>query len=267
MGIALTGREFTDGDTSSSPKVAIVNEKFARHFFGTTDVLGRRVGFDAKKPDEYEIVGVVRDTKYWRLRAESPRSAFVPISQSGSSATVERLIVVVRTAGDPERMISTLQREMQQIASDVPVRSVATMTQTLENAMGRERLLAMLSSVFGGLALLLACIGLYGVLSYAVLRRTTEIGIRVALGARRVDVIHMVLRDSVRLVGAGMVIGLIAALLSARVVESQLFALAPTDPAAFTIACVVLASAATVAALLPAWRAARVDPMIALRQD
>jgi putative ABC transport system permease protein len=128
-------------------------------------------------------------------------------------------------------------------------------------------LLATMSTVFGGLALLLACIGLYGVLAYAVVRRTTEIGIRMALGARRLDVIRMVLRDSAKLVVSGMVIGLAAAFLSARLVESQLFAMTPTDPATLTIACAILASAAIIATLLPAWRAARVDPMIALRHE
>jgi predicted permease len=272
LGIALNGREFTNSDTATSPKVVIVNEKFARFFFGTDDVIGRRVGFRAEAPDEFEIVGVAHDTRYFRMRSESPRSAFVPFAQGGvpgpsAFASMERLTVAVRTTADAASMSATLQRVMQTIASDVPVRGVGPLQDRIDNALSRERLLATLSSLFGGLALLLACIGLYGVLSYAIVRRTTEIGIRMALGARRFDVMTMVLRDSARLVLAGLALGLIAAVLSARLVESQLFALKPTDPATLAIACAILTIAAAVAALLPAWRAARVDPMIALRHE
>jgi predicted permease len=269
MGIALTGREFTDRDTASAPKVVIVNEKFARHFFGTEDVIGRRIGFDAKAPADYEIIGVAHDTRYYRLRAESPRTAYVPLAQNSlvNGATLERLTIAVRTTVDPASMTNTIQRTMQAIGSDVPIRGITPMDATIDRALSRDRLLATLSSVFGGLALLLACVGLYGVLAYAVVRRTSEIGMRMALGAHRFDVIRMVLSDSARLVSVGMAIGLVAAFLSARLVESQLFALKAADPLSFTIACTVLATAATIAALLPAWRAARVDPMIALRHD
>jgi predicted permease len=270
MGIAVTGREFSGTDTATSPKVTIVSEKLARHLFGTDAVIGRRIGFDQKKPDEFEIVGVAHDTKYFRLRADSPRSAYVPIAQSGGPtgfATMERLGIAIRTAADPISMASTAQRALQMIASDVPIHGVGTMQGKLDIALSRERLLATLSTLFGGFALLLACVGLYGVMSYAVVRRTTEIGIRIALGAKRRDVLAMVLRDSAKLVIAGLILGLVAALLTARYIESQLFALQPTDPATFALACAVLTAAATAAALLPAWRAARVDPMIALRHE
>jgi macrolide transport system ATP-binding/permease protein len=269
MGITLTGREFNAGDTAASPKVAIVNEKLARHLFGTDAVIGRRIGFDAKAPGDYEIVGVVHDTKYFRLRGDSPRAAFVAIAQAGpSAATLERLTIAVRTAADPASMAGTMQRTIQGIAPDVPIRGdIRTLRATIDATLGRERLLATLSTLFGALALLLACIGLYGVMSYAVVRRTTEIGIRMALGAHRRDVLQMILRDSTWLVAAGLITGLIAALLTARLVESQLFALNPTDPATLGIACAILITAAAIAALLPAWRAARVDPMIALRHE
>jgi macrolide transport system ATP-binding/permease protein len=269
MGIALTGREFSAGDTPSSPKVAIVNEKLARYLFGTDAAIGRRIGFDAKAPADYEIVGVVHDTKYFRLRGVSPAAAFVAVAQAGpTAATLERLTIAVRTTVDPASMAGTMQRTIQGIARDVPIRGdVRTLRAIIDTTLGRERLLATLSTLFGALALLLACIGLYGVMSYAVVRRTTEIGIRMALGAHRRDVLQMILRDSAWLIAAGMAAGLIVALLTAGLVESQLFALKPNDPATLAIACAVLTTAAALAALIPAWRAARVDPMIALRHE
>jgi predicted permease len=268
MGIPLiAGREFNASDAASSPRVAIVNEKFARYYFGTTDVIGRRIGFEANTASSVEIVGVVHDMKYFRLRNESPRAVFTPFMQSTGGTTLERMTFTVRSAADPASLASTLQREMQTIAHDVPIRGVRTQVSQLDVALSRERLLATLSSLFGGLALMLACIGLYGVMSYAVIRRTTEIGIRMALGARRADVIRMVLRDSAWLVGVGIIIGLVVFVPSARYVESQLFALKPTDPITLAIACAVLAAAASLAAFLPAWRAARVDPLIALRYE
>jgi predicted permease len=267
MGISLTGREFNASDTPSSPKVAIVNEKLARYFFGTDAVIGRRIGFDPKAPDEFEIIGVAHDTRYFRLRSDSPRAAFVSAFQGGPFATLERMTFAVRAAGDPARLASTVQREMLAIANDVPIREVLTLDDQIDAALSRERMLATLSSLFGGLALLLACVGLYGVMSYAIVRRTTEIGIRMALGARRADVVRMIVRDSAWLVGGGLTIGLIAAMLSARFVRSQLFQLEPTDPATVALACMVLVGAAALAASVPAWRAARVDPMVALRYE
>jgi predicted permease len=268
MGIPrIAGRDFNASDTAMSPRVAIVNEKFARYYFGTENVIGQRIGFDRDTSNSVEIVGVVRDTKYFRLRTESPRTVWTPVAQAATGTTAERMTLTVRTAADPVRMASMLTRELQTIAQDVPIRGVKTMEAQLDSALSRERLLATLSTVFGGLALLLACIGLYGVMSYAVIRRTTEIGIRMALGARRGDVIRMVLRDSAWLVGFGIVIGLVTFVLSARYVESQLFLLKPTDPVSLTVACALLAAAASIAAFVPAWRAARVDPLIALRYE
>jgi macrolide transport system ATP-binding/permease protein len=268
MGVPLlAGREFNASDTTASPKVAIVSEKFARYYFGTVDVIGRRFGFNVNETASLEIVGVVHDMKYFRLRNESPRAVFTPITQTVNGASVERVTFAVRTAADPASMSSTLQREMQTLARDVPIRNVTTQVMQLDIALSRERLLATLSALFGGLALLLACVGLYGVMSFAIIRRTTEIGIRMALGARRADVIRMVLRDSAWLVAIGMIAGLAAFVLSARYVESQLFALTPTDPITLAIACAVLAAAASIAAFVPAWRAARVDPLIALRYE
>ncbi len=191
----------------------------------------------------------------------------MPLTQMAPGTGVERVTLTVRTAADADIMASTLQRELQSIASDVPIRTIKTQEAQLDVALSRERLLAALSTIFGGLALVLACIGLYGVMSYAVVRRTTEIGIRMALGARGGDVIRMVLRESAWLVALGIVVGLAAFAYLSRFVQSQLFALTPTDPATITIACALLGMAAAIAAFLPAWRAARVDPLIALRYE
>jgi predicted permease len=271
MGMPLAGREFGPGETASSPRVAIVNEKFARFYFGTDAVIGKRLSFRQQAPDDYEIVGVVPDAKYFRLRTESPRTVYVPFTQSQEpgrvASTLERMTAVIRTAASPASMAGAVQRAVQAVASDVPIRNVITQEQQIDVALSRERLLATLSTLFGGLALLLACLGLYGVMSYAVVRRTTEIGIRMALGARRRTVIGMVLRECAWLVLAGIAIGVAAATAMARLVESQLFALRPTDPLTLASAAIVLATAAALAGFIPARRASRVDPLIALRYE
>jgi predicted permease len=265
----VAGREFGPGDTAAARKVAVVNEKFARSYFHSENPIGKRFGFGQRSSDEVEIVGVVRDSKYFYLRKESPRSVVLPFLQcaSGPGPGLGRMVLEVRTSGDPLALAPTVRREIQSVARDVPVYGVKTEEEQIDGSLAQERLLATLAGFFSLLALFLACAGLCGVLSHAVVQRTREIGVRVALGARRAHVIGLVLRGSAALVAAGVAIGIPAAMLGVRFIESQLFGLGATDPATFTLASLSLAAAAALASVVPAWRATRVDPLVALRYE
>ena len=260
----LAGREIGSGDIGSAPRVAIVNNKFARFYFGGENPIGRRFGLMPK--EQFEIVGVVEDAKYFQLRNDSPRMVFVGFLQS-AAPRLDRMFVAVRTAIDPASMAGTIRREIQSIAKDVPIHSVRTQEQQIDAALVRERLLATLSGFFSLLALLLACVGLYGVMSYTVAQRTREIGVRIALGAQRHEVLWLVLRQSLKLVAIGLVIGVPAALASGHLISSQLYGLSANDAAMIMLAVSILSAVAIVASYLPARRASRVDPMVALRYE
>jgi predicted permease len=260
----LAGREFGPGDVESAPKVAIVNNKFTRFYFGGENPIGRRFALPSK--EQFEIVGVVEDAKYFQLRSESPRTVFVPFLQFAGTR-LERMVVAVRTATDPASVAGTLRREIQSIAKDVPIHSVGTQEQQIDATLVRERLLATLSGFFSLLALLLACVGLYGVMSYTVAQRTREIGVRIALGAQRHEVLWLVLRQSLKLVAIGLVIGVPAALASGQLVSSQLYGLSANDAATIVLAVSLLSVVALVAGYVPARRASKVDPMVALRYE
>jgi predicted permease len=265
----VAGREFGPGDTATAPKVAIVNEKFARTYLNVDNPVGKRLGFGPKASEDLEIIGVVRDAKYFQLRKDSPPTVAVPFLQSASAQGpgLGRMILEVRTAGDPENAAPMVQRAVQSVARDVPVYGVKTEEQQIDAALAQERLLATLAGFFSLLALFLACAGLYGVLSHAVVQRTSEIGIRMALGAKRTNVVWLVLRDSAMLVSSGVAIGVPAAIVAARFIESQLFGLTVTDPATLLVASMSLTVAAALATFAPAWRATRVDPLVALRYE
>ena len=211
-----------------------------------------------------EIVGVVGDAKYLSLREKTPRTLYVPCFQDdlpwGPS-------VFVRTSLPASAMAGPLGEAVRSLDRNVTLIEVGSLSQHVEQSLIRERMIALLSSYFGLLALLLASIGLYGVMSYAVVRRTNEIGIRVALGADRRDVLALVLRETMLPVISGIAIGLPAAVASARLIRDQLFEVGPGDPWTMCIAAVAIAGVAALASYLPARRAARVDPMIALRYE
>jgi predicted permease len=262
----LLGRDFTQQDISSErkdfadggePEVAIINETMARYYFGTANPLGKRLGFsDSKYPTT--IVGVAKDSVYNTLRNKI-RAIYVP-SQTGN-------LLVVRAEGPAAPLVTTIRREIQAVDKNLVIGEMYTFPQLLDQDLFMERLLAKLSGFFSLLALLLACIGLYGVMSYDVARRTHEIGIRIALGAQRRDVVGLVMRETLLLVVIGITIGLIAALGATRLIASLLYGLTPTDPLTIALASVFLLTVAAMAGYLPARRAARVDPMVALRQD
>jgi len=257
------GRLFSDRDGKNAPKVAILNEKAARDLFGNDDPIGRRLGGSPEKNNEFEVVGVVRDTKYNSIRDDAPPTFYQCYLQGVSGS----MIAMVRTAGDPSAMIETVRKAVRDVDATLPIANISTQTDQIALRMANERLYATAYSLFGGLAVALACIGLFGLMSYNVARRTNEIGIRMALGAQRLDVARMVLKESLLLVGIGIVVGLASALAAGHLVTAVLFGLAPTDAATMAAAIILMIVVASLAGYVPARRASRVDPLVALRYE
>jgi predicted permease len=257
----LLGRSFTVGDTKTAPKVAIVNQAFARRYFGNGNAMGRHFGIG--DVSDIEIVGVVRDGKYKDVREKTPHLVYLPFEQNLG----EPMTLYVRTVGDPAKVTAAIRREVRAVDANRPIYNVRTLEAQLDESLSQERLVATLASWFGAFALLLAAIGLYGVLAYNVTRRTNEIGLRMALGAGRGGVIWMVLREALLLVGMGVAVGVPLALVLARSLSSLLYGLKPDDPLTISAAAVTLFAVAAVASYLPARRASRVDPMVALRYE
>ncbi|MGH9336551.1 MAG: FtsX-like permease family protein, partial [Vicinamibacteria bacterium] len=260
----VAGRDFTEGDDLKASRVAIVNEAFARYFYGDEDSLGRRFGFGRAPEAWISIIGVVRDGKATSMREEPARVMYLPYTQRTDLGTVT---FYVRAAMDPEHLGARIHDAVARVDSTLPVTDLKTMNRQIEESLFAERMVAALSVVFGTLATLLAAIGVYGVLAYAVSMRTREIGIRVALGAERGSVLLLVLKDVALLALLGIAIGLPLGFGVARMVESQLYGLSARDPVAIATATVVLLAAALLAGYLPALRASRVSPMTALRHD
>jgi predicted permease len=261
----LLGRTIEDGDIEGAPKIALVNSVFARRYLAGSNPIGQRFGFEAAKNAEITIVGVIGDARYAEMRDEPPTTVYFPYAQHLD--ILQFMTFEVRTAGDPRNFTPSVRQVVQNLDRNLPLRDVITQTQQIDQGTFQERLFARLSSFFALLALVLACVGLYGMMSYAVARRTNEIGIRMALGAERVKILGMVLRESMTLAGIGLVIGVPAALAASRLIASMLYGLKPTDPLTIAAAAVVLAAVALLAGYLPARRASRVDPMVALRYE
>ncbi|PTY06359.1 hypothetical protein DB347_13095 [Opitutaceae bacterium EW11] len=264
----LRGRAFDPRDGATAPRVAIVNQAFARKFFGTEDVVGRRIGTrrDQTTEPKIEIVGLVRDSGYSEIRDAVPPVTFFPYSQLGENNRLEANFVV-RFAGSEGAVVSAIRAAAREVDANLPVDNVRTQQQQIDRLFTQERLFANLCSVFGGLALLLSAVGLYGLMSYHVLRRTSEIGLRMALGALPANVLGMILRESLVLVALGVAVGSVSALGATRWIASLLFGLSPLDPVTYGCVAALLLTIATVACLLPARRAAKIDPMTALRTE
>jgi predicted permease len=258
----LLGREFSAQDTPQSPKVAIVNQGVARRFFGSDNALGQRITLENYQ--DLEIVGVVADAKYRNLKEAAPLTAYIPYAQYEE---LGQRTLCVRAAGDASALIAAIRQEVRNLDPNLPVYNVKTFAEQINDSVSQERLIALLSSFFSFFALLLAALGLYGVMSQAVTRRTHEIGIRMALGAKPQDVLGLVLGEVLLLVALGIGIGLTAALATTRYVASLLFDLTPNDPLTITLATLLLMGVAVLAGYVPARRAARVDPLIALRTE
>jgi predicted permease len=264
MGISLvTGRNFGDEDAANSPRVVIINEATARMHFGNRTPLGARVSFRGQRGPWYEIVGVVADSKYARLGEEAARMVFMPIAQNHETG----MVLYVRTSVPPEAVIGSLRREIQALEPNLPVPEVSTMSDTVATSLFVARLGAWLIAAFGALALLLAAVGVYGVLSFSIARRTREMGIRFALGARVGQIFLLVIRDGMMLVGAGVAIGMTGGFIAAQSLASLLYGVSTSDLATFTVSTFVLLTVALVACVIPAKRAVGVDPIVALRYE
>jgi macrolide transport system ATP-binding/permease protein len=259
----LQGRSFQISDSANAPKVALVNEAFARKFFPSGGALGRQIRKRDGPP--IEIVGILANSKYNNIRVRDPQPiVFVAYRQE---ADLEGAHYLVRAKGDPLALAKPVRDLVHGMDHRVPVDELSTQEHQVQAHLAEERLFARLSAIFGGLALLLAAIGLYGVLSYVIGRRTQEIGIRIALGADAVGVMRLVFRESSWLLLVGLVLGLGLAFFAVEALKTQLYGIQPHDPVAFGIAAVVMAAAALIAITIPALRASRVDPLIALRSE
>jgi putative ABC transport system permease protein len=264
MGIPLrAGRDVDARDTRDSPVAAIVSESLVRQSFAGENPLGRRVHVNIGLPNEgnAEIVGVANDIAFSGLAAQAGPAVYVPHTQ----LAIGLMSFVVRTEGDPMLQAGAVRRVVQDMDPTVPVANVQTMEDVVDGTLAQSRAIALLLGAFAAAALLLAAAGIYGVMAYSVTRRTREIGVRVALGARRGEIVGMVLRQALSLASAGVLAGVVAALGFTRLLASLLYETAPADPVVFAFVVLALAGTALAAALVPAWRASRVDPIVALR--
>ena len=267
MGIPLLrGREIDAADAARAMQVAVVNESFVKFFFPNSDPIGKHVTDEYPTTREtYEIVGVVPDVKEHSLRPQRDRRFYANIFHP--IGTVDGVTLLLSSSGDPAGMVPSIRRTIAEINRALPILSVRTLNEQIDRRLITQRLIAELSAFFGGLALLMAAIGLYGVMSYAISRRTSEIGIRMALGASKTGVIWMILRETFGLVAIGVAIGLPCALVSGRWISSRLFGLTTADPVSIAAAIAIISGATLLAGYVPARRAAHTDPMQALRCD
>jgi predicted permease len=265
LGIPLhDGREFTARDEGGSPKVVVVNQTFVKRYFGSANPIGRRMTFGSGNVKlDREIVGVVADS-HKDVRKPAVETVYFPYTQWDSP---ERLVFYLRTAGDDSHLGSDVRRLVRSLDPNVPIGDPEPMALLVRNSIYTDRLIALLSGAFGVLAALLAALGLYGVVGYAVSRRTAEIGVRIALGAFPGDVMRMVLWEAAKIVSIGIVIGAAASIGLGRFVQSQLFGIQPGDPLILAGAVTLMAVVTVAAAFVPAWRASRIDPIRALRYE
>jgi len=265
LGVSVqSGRSFTATDRWGTPVVAVVNETLAKRHFGNQDPLGKRFAIPGTPFKDVEVVGVVKDSRVRDVRSDTPSLLYMPFAQFPST---EEMKFAVRTTGNPASVVARIRSELESIDRNLVVDRVETARALVDGTLLQERSLATLTSIFGALGLLLAAIGLYGVMAYSVSLRTVELGIRMALGADRWIVLRMVMRQGLRLVAAGILAGLAGAFVVTRMIASQLFGISAVDPLTLTGVSLCLAVVALIACFVPARRATRVDPLIALRHE
>jgi predicted permease len=260
----LKGRDFTERDTATAPGVVIINEAFARRYFPGEDAVGRRINVSNDEMNPREIVGVIRDAKQNDLTAQANPETYLPHLQAAQGKS---MTLVIRSASEPARLAQAVQAQVWAIDKNLPVSEIRTMEDVVSESIGGQRFNMIMLSLFAGVALILAAVGIYGVMSYAVTQRTHEIGIRMALGASARDVLRMVVGQGMVLALVGVGLGLIGAFALSRLMTSLLFNISPTDSMTFIVVSVVLACVALLACYIPARRATRIDPMVALRYE
>ena len=266
----LRGRFINERDVPGAPNVAVINETFARRFFPNENPIGQHFGmWDTSHSGDYEIVGIVEDAKYRDTRGPAYATFFLPLLQAAPGDPFRGWVgaVELHVAGKPENLESTVRKALADCDPNLPVLSMMSFGEQVARNFNQERVIARLTELFGALALILACVGLYGVTAYGVARRTNEIGIRMALGAGRGNVLSLVLRAALAQVGLGLAIGIPAALAGGHLLAHQLYGVKSYDPTILAIAAIVLAACAIFAASVPARRATKVDPMVALRYE
>jgi putative ABC transport system permease protein len=261
----LEGRDFTDADVQNGPKIAIIDERIAREYWPNESAIGKRIRFGPPEDNEpwHTIVGVVGAVRHERLEATTRNSVYLPHTE----ISIGRMSLVVRAAASPERMVEPVRGQIREIDPDLPITNVRTMEEVVAQSVWQPRLYTILFGIFAVVALLLAAVGLYGVMAYTVTIRTHEIGLRVALGARPGDVLKLIAGQGIKLVMIGVATGLGAALLLTRLMASLLFGTSASDPLTFAGIAVLLTLVALLACWIPARRATKVDPMVALRYE
>jgi putative ABC transport system permease protein len=262
----LRGRFFSESDNASAPGVVIINDALAKKYWANEDALGKRITFsDPRKPDAkwLTIVGVVRSIRHRGLDLDPAPEYYLPLAQRAQSS----MILAVRSGQDPRTLTSAIRREIQSIDPDQPIANVRTLETVTADSVAPRRMSMVLLGAFAVIALLLASVGIYGVISYLVVQRTHEIGVRVALGAQRSDVLRLIVGHAAKLVGIGSVIGLVLAFMSTRTLSALLYNVGAFDVATFAFVTTSLAAVALLASYIPAVRATRADPLIALSHN
>lgn len=263
LGITLLrGRSFSAHDTRDQPRVAIVNEAVARRFWPSGDALGKRIGFDGLEGPWFTIVGIVSNVRRFDLASEPPPQVYVPFLQDPWFF----MTFVFRTEAAPESLAPAVRRAVWEVRPDQAIASLQTMEELLAASIARRRFAMLLVGLFAGVALVLTTVGLYGVIAHLVSQRGREISIRMALGADRRNVLSLVLRRSLTLAVMGIVLGIMAALASTRLIANQLYGVSATDLLTYFSVSLQIAAVALLATLLPAWRAMTLDPALALRE-
>jgi putative ABC transport system permease protein len=256
------GRDFTERDNAAAPAVAIISESMARQFYAKENPLGQRIQM-GNRSKAAEIVGIAGDVRDEELESKGRPAVYVPAAQ----VPFDDMYFGIRTAGDPAALIAGVRSVMRELDAELPLDGVGTVDALVATSLSQRRFAMLLMAIFAGLALVLAMVGIYGVIAYSVTQATQEIGIRMALGARRGDVLGMLFSYAGVLIAAGLTIGVAAALGTGRYLASQLFEVKPTDPATYAAVTGVLLATAVLACAIPALRAMRVDPLVALRNE
>jgi len=259
----VEGRGFTEHDEEGSPRVVVVNQTTARQFWPDQSAIGKRVQIGNSKSPYYEVVGVAEDGKYFLLGEPPTEYLFLPHLQNYEG----KMTFIARTAGPPEQLGEPIRQEIAALDNELPVSGIKPMPDFLDRVISGPKSLSGLATVFGTIALLMAVVGLYGVISYSVAQRTKEFGIRVALGAGSERVLRLVLREALILICIGVAIGIGASIAARRIIESLLYGITGTDSLTFVSVSLLLGLVAVIACYVPARRAAKIDPMVALRYE